>query len=134
LADSPRCAVVGWLRKRFGNLLAVWAFGSRIRGQARPDSDWDLAILLPGRADPVALWNAAADLSDLLGAPVDLVDLRAASTVLQYLVVTTGERWWHRDVRVDLYEAAILSEKTALDEARAQLVRDILHEGRIHGR
>lgn len=134
MADSPQRAVVGFLRDRFGDLLAVWAFGSRVRGQARPDSDWDLAILVPGRANPVALWNAASDLSELLGAPVDLVDLRAASTVLQYLVVTTGERWWRRNARVDLFEAAVLSEKTSLDEARAPLLRDILHEGRIYGR
>ena len=66
---------------------------------------------MPGRVDPVTLWTLAQDWADTLGSPVDLVDLRFASTVLQYQVITTGERWWDRDSRADIYEAAMLSEK-----------------------
>lgn len=126
--------VVQTLRQTLPDLLAVYGFGSRVQGTATPDSDWDIAVLLPRKADPVALWNLAGDLADVLGSSVDLVGLRDASTVLQYQVITTGERWWARDFHVDLYEAAILSEKTALDEARAELLGDILREGRVYGR
>jgi uncharacterized protein len=27
--------------------LQVWLFGSRARGDARPDSDWDLLVVVP---------------------------------------------------------------------------------------
>ena len=116
------------------NLLAVYAFGSRVQGTAGAESDLDLAVLVAGYAEPVALWELAGDLADTAGCPVDLVDLRAASTVLQYQVITTGRRWWARDVQAALYEAAILSEKTALDTARAGLLADIQREGTIYGR
>jgi len=67
---------------------------------------------------------------------VDLVDLRTASTVMQYQIITTGERLWARDGQAALYESFILSEKTALDTARAPLLQDILRTGKVlaHGR
>ncbi len=129
-----RDALLQTLHARVPNLLAVYAFGSRVQGTAGAESDLDLAVLVAGYAEPVALWELAGDLADTAGCPVDLVDLRAASTVLQYQVITTGRRWWARDVQAALYEAAILSEKTALDTARAGLLADIQREGTIYGR
>ena len=122
------------LQERLPGLLGLYAFGSRIRGTARPDSDLDLAVLVAGYADPLELWNLASELADLAGCPVDLLDLRAASTVMQYQVITTGQRWWAKDAQAALYEAAVLSEKTALDSARAALLADIGKEGSVYGR
>ena len=112
---------------------------------------WNLALgphvlAIPGTGDPQHLeQNVAAAalrltgdelarLADLAGCPVDLLDLRAASTVMQYQVITTGQRWWAKDAQAALYEAAVLSEKTALDSARAALLADIGKEGSVYGR
>jgi hypothetical protein len=76
----------------------------------------------------------SGDLADLAGCPVDLLDLRAASTVMQYQVITTGERWWAKDAQATLFESAVLSDKTELDTARAGLLADIQATGVIHGR
>lgn len=122
------------LQARIPNLLAVYAFGSRIQGTARPDSDLDLAVLVAGYVEPLELWNLSGDLADLTGCPVDLLDLRAATTVMQYQIVTTGQRWWAKDAQAGIYEAAVLSEKTALDTARAELLTDIGKEGTVYGR
>ncbi|UZR29217.1 type VII toxin-antitoxin system MntA family adenylyltransferase antitoxin [Methylococcus mesophilus] len=131
---TQRTSILRTLQSGLPQLLAVYAFGSRIRGDARPDSDLDLAVLVAGYADPVVLWELAGELSDAAGCQVDLLDLRAASTVMQYQIVTTGERWWSKDAQAPIYEAAILSEKTALDTARAALLDDVRREGRIYGR
>ena len=80
------------LQKRVPELLAVYAFGSQVQGSAGPESDLDLAVLVAGYADPLTLFSLASELSELAGCPVDLLDLRAASTVMQYQVITTGER------------------------------------------
>ncbi|HMW73115.1 MAG TPA: nucleotidyltransferase domain-containing protein [Cellvibrionaceae bacterium] len=122
------------LQKQLPGLLAIYAFGSRIQGNATADSDLDLAVLVAGYANPEQLWNLASDLSDETGCPVDLVDLRAASTVMQYQIITTGERWWQLDIQAGIYEAFILSEKTALDTARAGLLADIQTTGSIYAR
>ncbi len=124
--------VVQAIRARFPQTIAVYAFGSRVQGTANQDSDLDLAVLVAGYADPVALWETAGSLADVAGCAVDLLDLRAASTVMQYQVLTTGECLWSAGVQAGLFECFVLSEKTALDTARAPLMADILRTGRIH--
>lgn len=129
-----RNALIQTLQTRLPSLLAIYAFGSRLNGTAGPDSDLDLAVLVPGYAEPLDLFELAGDLADVAGCPVDLLDLRAASTVMQYQVITRGECWWARDAQAALYEAVILSEKTALDTARAGLMNDIRQTGTVYGR
>lgn len=132
--QAPQQGLVRMLQSRVPHLLAVYAFGSRIQGTAGPQSDLDLAVLVAGYVDPVALWELSGELADVAGCPVDLLDLRAAATVMQYQIITTGQRWWASDSQAALYEAAVLSEKTALDTARAGLLDDIQKRGRIYGR
>ena len=81
----PIDALIALLKQRLPKLLAVYAFGSRIQDQgkaARPDSDLDLAVLLEGYADPIALFDLSGELADITDCPVDLLDMRAASTVM----------------------------------------------------
>lgn len=127
-------AIVSLLQQSFPNLLAVYGFGSRVSNVAYEGSDLDVAILVAGYAPPLELWDAAQTLADIAQCGVDLLDLRAASTVMQYQVITTGIRWWARDVQAGIFEAAILSEKTELDTARAGLLNVIQQRGKVYGR
>lgn len=132
-AAMNRDALVQTLAARLPDLLAVYAFGSRITGAARVDSDLDLAVLVAGYADAVVLFDLAGELADVAGCAVDLLDLRAASTVMQYQILTTGQRWWRKDSQADLFEAAVLSEKIELDAARAGVLADIQQRGTVYG-
>lgn len=126
--------VVAALRHAFPNVLAIYAFGSRIQGTAREDSDLDLAILVAGYAEPLQLWEQAHQLTEMLGCAVDLLDLRAASTVMQYQVLMQGRRLWASEPAAGLFECFALSEKTRLDADRAGLIADIENNGRVYGR
>jgi uncharacterized protein len=121
------------LRDRVPRLQAGYAFGSRIRGDAGPDSDLDMAVLVDGYVDTGVLWTVSGDVADLARCPVDLLDFRAASTVMQYQVLMHGQRWWARDSGVDCYESGVLSDKTELDMARAGVLADIEQRGRVYG-
>ena len=134
VAPETMKRMVRTLQSRLPGLLAVYGFGSRVQGTAKHDSDLDLAVLVAGCADVLLLWQLAGELADIAGCPVDLLDLRAASTVMQYQIITTGERWWARDSQAALLESAILSQKTALDTARAGLLADINERGTVYGR
>lgn len=125
--------ILALLQANISGLLAVYAFGSRIHGTAAADSDLDLAVLLAGYAEPLSLWKLSGQLAEMCQGEVDLLDFRAASTVMQYQILSTGERWWAADTQADIFEAAILSEKTALDTARARLLEDIELNGKIYG-
>jgi predicted nucleotidyltransferase len=130
----PVTAIVALLQSRLPGLLAVYAFGSRIQGTANQHSDLDLAVLVAGKVEPLQLWQLADAVAALVSCSVDLLDMRTATAVLQYQVLTTGQRWWRRDVQADLFESFVLSDKTELDAARARLVSDISQTGRIYGR
>jgi predicted nucleotidyltransferase len=70
--------------------LGLWLFGSHARGQARADSDIDLAVLTKGPVDPVRLFDLGLELGVLAQRDVDLIDLRQAPLVLRKEVLTTG--------------------------------------------
>ncbi|MEO7493333.1 MAG: nucleotidyltransferase domain-containing protein [Massilia sp.] len=126
--------IIDLLRTRLPGLLAVYLFGSHASGHAGPDSDIDLAVLVDGKVTTLDLWNLAQELASRADCDVDLLDLRAASTVMQYQVITNGKRIWEKNSEPALYECYILSEKTALDEARAGLLLDIQREGTVYGK
>ena len=129
--------VISILQSHLPNLMAIYAFGSRVSGDANANSDWDLAVLVAGYVEPGVLWELSGTLADVTGTDVDLIDLRAASTVMQYQVLTLGERWWLRAdsaTLVGVWEAAMLSEMTELNSARAGVMADIAVSGVIYGR
>ena len=125
--------VVSTLRSAFPDAIAIYAFGSRITGNTHAESDLDLAILVAGYADPLQLWDIANNLADKTGYSIDLLDMRAASTVMQYQVLQTGQRLWGKNLEAGLFECFVLSEKTALNSSRATLLSDIQTRGNIYG-
>lgn len=131
---APGGPVVAAICARLPQAMAIYAFGSQVQGSAGVGSDLDLAVLVAGYADPLVLWDLAGSLADVAGCEVDLLDLRAASTIMQYQVISTGQRLWAADVSAGLFECYVLSEKTALDSARAPLMADIASRGEVYGR
>lgn len=132
-ALAPNGQVVAGLLSAFPQTLAIYAFGSQTQGTAGADSDLDLAVLVAGYADPLRLWEQAGQLASLVGCAVDLLDLRAASTVMQHQVISQGRRLWAQGSSADFYECFVLNEKNALDLARAGLLSDIAKDGRVYG-
>ena len=130
---GPDGPLVAAIRARFAQVIAIYAFGSQVAGTANADSDLDLAVLVPGYADPLVLWDLSGALADIAGRPVDLLDMRAASTVMQYQVLMTGMRLWSAGLEAGLFECYVLSEKTALDTARGPLLADIQASGKVDG-
>lgn len=126
--------IVQLLQNRLPNLMAVYAFGSQVEGTADKNSDLDLAVLVAGYADPIDLWDISSDLAELVNCEVDLLDFRAASTVMQYQILTKGARLFAIDSSIGSYESSLLSEMTALNEARAGVLADIQKDGSVYGR
>ena len=129
--------ILSLLQQRLPTLMAAYAFGSRIKaaGQyAYAGSDLDLAVLVEGYADPVLLFELAGELADITQCHVDLLDIRAASTVMQSQILTQGQRLWAKDVRAGLFEAAMLNEKIYFDQSRQRLLHDVMERGSIYGK
>ena len=75
---------------------AIYLFGSYASGHARPDSDIDIAVLLPfARAGSFSITDQiglANHLAISLGRQVDLVNLRRVATTFQAEVISSGRR------------------------------------------
>lgn len=88
--------IVQFLDQRFG-LDTLWLYGSEAEGTAKPDSDVDLAALFRRRTEPLDVFDARADLEEILHREVDLVDLDQTSPVLGMQVLQHGQLLVDRD-------------------------------------
>ena len=83
---------------------AIWLFGSRARGDHRPDSDWDLIVALPDDAsdddlDPIVGWTIRHE----TGVPATILTARESElaeswgcpNTLSYALAREG---WRLDV------------------------------------
>ena len=131
---APDGAVLALVLAKIPNLMALYVFGSQVFGTPRPESDLDLSVLAPGFIDPNLLWSLSNEIASLVNGDVDLLDLRAASTVMQYQVLSTGKAVWDIGLQARLFEVSVFSEKLSLDEAREPLLTTIAREGHVYAR
>ena len=126
-------AIVACLRKGFPRMEAAYLFGSAAEASMRPDSDVDIAVLLPldsrqsiGFLDPTRL-----ALEDLTGRDVDLIALREAPTVLQKEIILRGRRIaCDKEAVATEFEIRVISAYQKLNRERADILRDFEASGR----
>lgn len=116
----------------------IYRFGSAGSDYERPDSDIDLALLLPPaeakKAGSLALSALHLELESSLGKAVDLINIRAAATVFQKEIVMGGERIYCSDPGIaDEFEMLVLSLYVKLNEERAEILAEGLRSGRFYG-
>ncbi|HEX9944163.1 MAG TPA: nucleotidyltransferase domain-containing protein [Thermoanaerobaculia bacterium] len=98
IADADLQRAVDFLEERFG-LDTLWLFGSEAQRNTRPDSDVDLAALFLRRLTALEVFEARAELGEILHREVDLVDLDQASPILGMQVLRHGRLLVDRDPR-----------------------------------
>ena len=133
LSEMIKNRLVEMLRNEFDTLMAVFLFGSQSKGTCNSNSDIDLAVLVEGYAEPLLLWNVGQMLAAQLNVDIDLIDLRAVSSVFQAQILLQGECLWSKDSQSDLTVCAMLTEKLHLDEKRQKQLREITAGGKIYG-
>lgn len=112
------------------DIWAIYVYGSWARGEQWPQSDLDLAVLLPpGReiSDPLVLAGAVAR---CVGREVDVVDLRKAGNVLRHEVLVDGETLHNeRPDEVLYWEASAISRYAHHREEIRALLEDFRRTG-----
>jgi predicted nucleotidyltransferase len=75
-------------------------FGSISRGQAKPDSDLDLAVAADRPLEAGEKQTLIEELAQLSSRPIDLVDLQSTGGLLLQEVLTKGKRIYKTDNRL----------------------------------
>ncbi|MBC7775199.1 MAG: nucleotidyltransferase domain-containing protein [Phycisphaerae bacterium] len=118
------------------DLKAVYLYGSRALGKARPDSDYDVAVLA---ASPLegkdVFFRLQLELAGLTDSGVNLVDLQSLPIVLQFEVLRGRKRLFCADRAfcVD-FEAEILSDYQRFAQERQVILEVFLKKRADAGR
>ena len=127
-------SLVNLVKERVGDVQALYLFGSHADGTNHGDSDLDLAFLAPLAVDAVKRWELQEELASLAGCNVDLVDLRAASTVMQIQVLRSSRLLLDREPsKREAFESHALSDYARLNKEREGILADIEAAGSIYG-
>jgi len=133
MEDEKLESAVTFLKKTVPALLVVYRFGSDAQGTARPGSDIDLAVLAQNRLVPNTLVELQQGLATILHREVDLIDLRATSTVMQMQVLSTGECLFSGNDRArELFEMVVYSSYARLNEERSGILDDVRTRGSVY--
>lgn len=115
-------------------VIAVYQFGSTVDGTEHAQSDLDLALLASSPLPNLDRWALQEDLAAELRRDVDLVDLRAASTVMQAQVLDRGTVLFEGDRTArQQFEMHVCSAYALLNEERAGILNDVQARGRVYG-
>jgi uncharacterized protein len=129
--------IIDMVLRHYPNVQAIYLFGSYGTENEWPQSDVDIALLLPPdvakRIGGFAMSELPLSLESLLGKDVDLINLRQVSTVFQTQVISSERRIFCADrYAADEFEMLAISFYQKLNEERADVLAEGLHSGRFY--
>jgi predicted nucleotidyltransferase len=114
----------------------IYLFGSFMTADEWPDSDIDIALLLPPaearKERSFAMSECSLALARALNKDVDLLNARTVSTVFQNEIVSKGRLLYCADqYAVDEFEMLTMSYYQKLNEERAGIIASALADERF---
>ncbi len=129
-------AVISAILRHYPRVQGVYLFGTFATAMERPDSDLDIALLLPpaeARKEKSLAFSACRDeLESLTKRSVDLINLREINTVFRNEIINEGRLIYVADeAQKDIFEMNVLSAYQKLNEERAEILKEIEASGRV---
>jgi predicted nucleotidyltransferase len=126
--------MISIIRRHFPDVQGIYLFGSHAEGTARPDSDLDIALLLPHaqakQAKSLAGGDCRFELENTLHRPIDLVNARLVSTVLRKKIIFGDLIYCSDRHAVEEFEMLTLSYYQKLNQERAAILDEFNKTGR----
>lgn len=129
-------AIAKTVLQYYPNVQGVYLFGSYMTADEWPDSDVDVALLLPPeeakKERSFAMSECSIALARALNKDVDLLNARTVSTVFQNEIISKGRLLYCSDqYAVDEFEMLTLSYYQKLNEERSDIITSALADGRF---
>jgi uncharacterized protein len=130
-------SIVRVILQHYPSTQAIYVFGTYGMPDEWPDSDVDIAVLLPpedaARKPHLMLTSCHYALEDALGKSVDLLNARRISTVFQKEIVQNGRRLYSSDDNaVAEFEMLTLSLYQKLNEERKAILEAFEESGKAY--
>jgi predicted nucleotidyltransferase len=119
-------ALIKLCLKVFPELQAIYLFGSYDTENEWPNSDVDIALLLPYQlTNNLYLTELHQQLEQLYQKPVDLINLRQVTTVFKKEIIMAERRAYCADqYKTDEFEMLTLSFYQKLNEERQEILQE----------
>ncbi|MHB0878774.1 MAG: type VII toxin-antitoxin system MntA family adenylyltransferase antitoxin [Anaerolineae bacterium] len=129
--------IVRIILEHYPRAQAIYLFGAYGTADEWPDSDVDIAVLLPPeearRRPQLMLTPCHSALAEALGKPVDLLNAREVSTVFQKEIVKSERRLFCADDDAAAeFEMLTLSHYQTLNEERKAILAAFHKTGRAY--
>lgn len=126
--------IISHLDKAISGLQAVYLYGSFLSETFSDDSDLDIAIKVDSRLDNQKRWQIQEDLASIYGRDVDLLDLDRASLVMQFEVISKGNRvYCAEENTIVKYETLVYSRYLDFNQVRKYIIEEIKKAGSVYG-
>ena len=137
ISKEQSSLIIRPILQHFPNAQAIYLFGSHGTEYEMPESDVDIALLLPHaeakQAGSLAMHDLHFALEELLGREVDLINLRQVNTVFQIEIIYAERRIFTADLyAAEEFEMLALSFYQKLNEERAGIISDAMSGGRFY--
>jgi len=128
-------AIIRIIRAAIPDAIAIYRFGSTVEGGMHERSDIDVAVLAARALNPVDRFELQERLAVTLRRDVDLIDLRAASTVVRMQVIVHGMPLAVFEAHEQrLFETYTYSDYARLNEERGGILDQVQREPTVYGR
>lgn len=137
MRENERETIVRIVLEHYPSAQAIYLFGTYATPDERPESDADIAVLLPhpeARRNPNLMLTPCHDaLAEALEKSVDLVNSRTVSTVFQKEILQSGRLIFSGDENaVAEFEMLTLSFYQKLNEERKAILEAFQETGRAY--
>jgi uncharacterized protein len=135
--ETPEAIIIHTILGYFPAVQGIYLFGSYGTEHEWPDSDIDIALLLPPaqakQEKSLSLSQCRFDLEDTLHREVDLLNARLVSTVFQKEIIGGGRLIYNAaPYAVDEFEMLVMSYYQKLNEERKEILESFHRTGRAY--
>jgi len=117
--------IIATVRQALPDVQAIYVFGSFGTPFFKADSDIDIAVMSVADLTPIKRWHATEEIAQLLNRNIDLIDIRQASTVMRFQIISTGKRIYCKtETECEIYEDYAYSSYIRFNDERKQLLEE----------
>lgn len=134
--EATQHLLIHTILRHYPDVQGIYLFGSFGTENEWPDSDVDLALLLPyaqaKKVYALAMSPCALELAEALHKSVDLINARQVSTVFQKEIIQGRLLYCANQYAVDEFEMLTLSYYQKLNEERKEILEAFYETGRAY--